>query len=226
VRQGEPGERFYLIESGAYEVLVDGQPIARLARGDFFGERALLRDAPRAATVVALGPGRLFWLDRGAFRAMVARDVETWSKLENALVQRAELAAIPLFRDLTPVQLDLLLTRLIPVRVQMGQAILRQGDPGDRFYIIRSGEVVVLRDGRVLTRLGPGNTFGEIALLRNTPRTASVRATVPCELLALEAADFHDLLLAYCERAGALERLSHLRLASHFGMGARVAAAG
>src|SRR5262249_59304799 len=111
--------------------------------------------------------------------------------------------------------LDLLLAHLVPLTVPAGATIIRQGEPGDRFYIIRAGAVEVGRDGVVLATLGPGDGFGEIALLLNTPRTSTVRATAPTELLALDAPQFRDLLLSYFGRASALERLSHLRLESH-----------
>ena len=107
---------------------------------------------------------------------------------------------------------DLLLTHLRPLAVEAGEEIIRQGEAGDRFYVVRLGAVEVVRDGQRLATLGPGEAFGEIALLLDLPRTATVRATEPTELLALEAADFHDLLARYCGRAVELERLSHLRL--------------
>jgi len=99
--------------------------------------------------------------------------------------------------------------------VPAGAIIIRQGDPGDRFYILRAGAVAVTRDGTALATLGPGDGFGEIALLLDVLRTTTVRATAPAQLLALDSAHFRDLLLGYLGRAGALERLSHLRLESH-----------
>ncbi|MBI4493512.1 MAG: cyclic nucleotide-binding domain-containing protein [Chloroflexi bacterium] len=215
VRQGEPGDRFYVIAHGAFEVLVDGQPVARLERGDYFGERALLNDAPRAATVLAVERARVFWLDQAVFRTTLAYDLATRARLEAALAYRASVAEMPLFRGLSSVELDLLLARLVPLSVAAGEAIVRQGKPGDRFYVVRAGAVEVVRDGEVLATLGPGEAFGEIALLLNVPRTATVRALEPTELLAFNAADFRDLLAGYCGRAGELERLSHLRLAAH-----------
>jgi CRP-like cAMP-binding protein len=66
-----------------------------------------------------------------------------------------------------------------------------------------------------LAELGPGDAFGEMALLLDVPRTATVRAVGRTELLALGKDQFHDLLLGYCRREGALKRLSHLRMVSH-----------
>jgi CRP-like cAMP-binding protein len=81
--------------------------------------------------------------------------------------------------------------------------------------VVCSGAVEVERDGQVLARLGPGDAFGEIALLLDVPRTASVVAVELTRLLALFASDFRDVLGSYLGRAGVLEQLSHLRLRTH-----------
>jgi CRP-like cAMP-binding protein len=99
--------------------------------------------------------------------------------------------------------------------VRCGETIIRQGEVGDRFYVIRSGRLRVERDGVVLTDLGPGEAFGEIALLFDVPRTATVVAVEDARLLGLDAQDFRDVLAGYLGRARDLERLSHLRLSTH-----------
>jgi CRP-like cAMP-binding protein len=215
VRQGELGDRFYLIARGGFEVQVDGHAQVLLGRGDFFGERALLQQAPRAATVVATEPGRVFALGRPAFETLLASDLAAGARLEAALAYREAVSRMPLFRDLSPGELDVLLSRLVAVSLEAGEVALRQGEVGDRFYVVRAGQVQVERDGQVLARLGPGEAFGEIALLLDVPRTATVTALEPTSLLALEAADFRDILARYLGRAGELERLSHLRLLAH-----------
>ena len=219
VLQGEAGDRFYLIGRGAFEVFVDGAPQVRLGPGDYFGERALLHRAPRAATVIAVEPGRLFVLEREAFDALLASDLAVRARLETGLAYRAEVAEMPLFRDLSPVEIDLVLARLVPLEVAAGETIIRQGAELEHaeqfFYVVRSGSVEVERDGERLARLGAGEAFGEIALLLDVPRTATVTAREPTRLLALEARDFRDLLAGYLGRADALGRLSHLRLRTH-----------
>ncbi|GAC1320928.1 MAG: hypothetical protein NVSMB2_17250 [Chloroflexota bacterium] len=215
VRQGEPGERFYVIDRGTFEVQVDGRAQSQLGRGDYFGERALLQAAPRAATVVATSSGRLLTLDRSAFDALLASDLAARERFRSALAYRDDLAAMPLLRDLSPRELDLLVSHLSPSRFAPGQIVVRQGEPGDRFFIVRSGSVEVERDGEILAHLGRGESFGEIALLLDVPRTATVRATELTEILSFAAEQFRDLLAAYLGRAAELERLSHLRLSTH-----------
>jgi CRP-like cAMP-binding protein len=215
VRQGDVGDRFYVIDQGSFEVVVDGQTVGRLGRGDYLGERALLNNAPRAATVVATTPGRLYALDRATFQAMLAHDLATRARLEAAVDYRAEVAAMPLFRDLSPAELDLVLSRTVPATAAAGEEIVRQGEPGDRFYVIRSGSIEALVDGTPIAHLGPGEAFGEIALLLNVPRTATVRAVTATNLLTLDAQAFHDVIASYLGRGGELMRLSHLRLDAH-----------
>lgn len=87
---------------------------------------------------------------------------------------------------------------LVESRFQAGEFIFRQGDAGDRIYVLKSGEVEVIRQDPekgevVLARLAKGTYFGEMALLSNAPRNASVRAATDGTALAIERADFHTL---------------------------------
>ncbi|MDL1895044.1 cyclic nucleotide-binding domain-containing protein [Anaerolineae bacterium CFX7] len=208
VRQGEAGDTFYIVAQGEFEVDVNGERVRRIVRGDYFGEMALLNHAPRNASVIALQPSRVFALDAKTFDALLARDLQTKKQLETAFAYRAEIAALPLFRELTPSELDLVLTKLQPQTVEAGAQIIRQGEQGDRFYIIRRGRVEVTQNGRYISTHGAGETFGEIALLYNIPRTATVCALEPTELLTLTATDFLDVLARYLKRAEALQDIS------------------
>ena len=89
-----------------------------------------------------------------------------------------------------------------------GAAVVRIDDPGDTFYVILEGEAkVVARSGRVLSRLYPGEFFGEISLLDGGPRTASVVAETPLLLSGLPRGAFQKLLMA--EPAVAAKLLQH-----------------
>jgi CRP-like cAMP-binding protein len=90
---------------------------------------------------------------------------------------------------------------LEPVRVAVGQFVFHQGDLGDHYFVIESGEADVIGDGQLVARLGPGLGFGEIALLRRVRRTATVRATSELRLKALRSDRFLPVVLGYTPSA-------------------------
>jgi MFS family permease len=100
------------------------------------------------------------------------------------------LRGTPIFGPLGLAGLERVARNLIRVDVASGDVVIREGDPGDRFYLIAGGAVEVSRGAEPLAKLGPGDFFGEIALLRNVPRTATVVATEPTSLRALERSQF------------------------------------
>ena len=102
----------------------------------------------------------------------------------------ALLRGIELFAPLPQPTQESLAQALSPVRLAQGEELFRQGDVGDRFYIVDEGDVEIVIDGDVVRETGPGGYFGEIALLRDLPRTATVRAKGDVELLGLDRDDF------------------------------------
>ena len=122
------------------------------------------------------------------------------------------LQAIPIFSPLSPPVLERLAARLTPVQAQGGEEIIRRGDHGDRFYVVSSGEVDVLVDGRPPRREGEGSYFGEIALLRDVPRTATVLAATDVELFALDRDDFLPAVTGHAGSVQAAEGVIGARL--------------
>jgi predicted MFS family arabinose efflux permease len=100
------------------------------------------------------------------------------------------LQSIALFAPLSTLALEQLARQLEPVRFGPGDAIIREGEAGDRFYAIAEGEVEVTTGGRFVAALGPGDYVGEIALLRSVPRTATVTARSAVSAFALDRGDF------------------------------------
>jgi CRP-like cAMP-binding protein/predicted MFS family arabinose efflux permease len=176
IREGDPGDRFYAISDGDFAVEVAGEECARLGPGDFFGEIALLRDVPRTATVTAGGSGGvLLSLARSEFVPAVRMEL---------------LKSLALFRPLPPPTLELLASRLERRQLTAGDVVMREGDDGDRFYVIAEGRVAVDVGGEARTELEPGDFFGEIALLRNIQRTATVTACEDSVVFSLKRDDF------------------------------------
>ena len=116
--------------------------------------------------------------------------------LDLALLQQ-----VPMLRALPLPSIEQLARGLEPVTVAPEQAVFSQGDVGDRYYVIESGEVEVVGDGAVVATLGAGEGFGEIALLRRTPRTATVVARTEVRLQTLTSERFLPVVLGYTPSA-------------------------
>jgi hypothetical protein len=143
----------------------------------------------------------------------------TWTRLvqiDDAAVapeeQLALLRGIPIFAPLPATTLEQLATSLSPVRFTAGTPIFHQGDAGDRFYVIKAGEVEISVDGASPKVESAGDYFGEIALLRNVPRTASVTARTDVELYALERDEFIGAVTGHARSADAADAVIGARL--------------
>jgi CRP-like cAMP-binding protein len=122
------------------------------------------------------------------------------------------LRALPMFAPLAPPALERLALDAERLEVQAGAVVLAQGEPGDRCYVIDRGTAQVAIDGRDVRVQGPGSMFGEIALLRDVPRTATVVAREPLVLWALERHAFLGALGASPEASEGAEHLAMARL--------------
>ena len=160
---------------------------------------------------------------RGAFIAagvaLIGFTALSWRRLLRTdaagTVRPRELKAlmgVSFFTPLNGQALERLASALIPVTARPGSPVITQGHMGDRFYIIASGEVRVDVDGTAVRNLGPGDSFGEIALLRQIPRTASVTAVTPVELLALDRHHFVETVTGQPVAAAAAEAVIHAHL--------------
>lgn len=194
IRQGAPGDNFYVVEAGTFAVLVDGRQVDVLGPGTTFGELALMYNTPRAATVVSQEDGGVLWaVDRETFRRAVI-DVA----FKKRRLYEAFLKSVPLLSTLTPLEVARIADALETIDFGPGDLIVKKGDHGDAFYMIVSGEARVTTGpdagGEELNRLGPGEYFGELALLNESPRSASVVAATEVKCVSLSASAFRRLL--------------------------------
>jgi MFS family permease len=130
------------------------------------------------------------------------------------VVEIALLRSLPLFAPLGAPQLEALAHGLVETRVSAGETIVREGEPGERFYVVAEGELDVEARGRQLRRLARGDGFGELALLRDVPRTATVTARADARLFALDKPTFLASIGSHPRAAGEAERLVIERLPS------------
>jgi putative peptide zinc metalloprotease protein len=200
---GDLGDRFYLVRSGRLEALnADGAVLCAIGPGEGFGELALLDRRPRGATVRAVEPSGLWWLDRGHFQRWVSDRYEIAARIRASAEERAALAELPFFKGLDPLELDRILPLIRTLRVPAGQTVFREGDPGDRYYVVREGEAEVTADGQTVRRIGPGTGFGDLALLFGRPRSATVTAVTDLVLAGLGRNEFTWLVQRSGETMG------------------------
>jgi CRP-like cAMP-binding protein/Zn-dependent protease len=219
VRQGERGDEFFIIAAGQASVLVREQNedriVGQMTVGDFFGERALLKRGVREATIKAETPLKLLVFPSKAFWSELAGPVGWESRVRAALEERDRLRALPIFAETAPRQLDLLAVKLAVQPFLAGDVIVKQGDQGDAFYIVREGSVEVIsrqeRSRRRIATLKIGDFFGEMALLRDAPRNATVRGLEAGSVWRLERTDFRDLLGRYLDLEGQIAGIAASR---------------
>jgi MFS family permease len=137
-------------------------------------------------------------------------DVETATAPPNAELLRA----IAIFRPLPSAVVEQLAHEARTQHVSAGERVIRQGDPGDRFYVLVHGEAEIQIDGQRRQTLQAGDHFGEIALLRNVPRTATVVALGDLELLTIERDDFLAAVTGHPDSAHAAEAVVAARFGS------------
>lgn len=202
IREGEPGDACYFIASGEMGVEsrdLIGEPavLATFGRGACVGEVALVTDSVRTATVRVTSPVRLFRLHKADFVSLASMCPVFAEKVRHRvtlLTVDSFLQKASPFAHLSGETLWQLADQFEQVRFRTGEAILREGEPGDNFYLVCSGRVEVVRGEHLLQVLEAGDCFGEIALLTGSGRTATVRAVDDVALLALDKVHFDVLV--------------------------------
>lgn len=217
VRKGTWGDSFFIIRQGRMAVIDEHESgrfetVAELSAGDAFGEMALLGDGYRTATVQALGPCQVISIPRNAFQQGIEatglrqEDVTSWLRLAQRLRHS------PLFEGMSATEVARFLKRARRRQVALGEIVIREGDPGDCFYMILSGRFEVRTAGRLIATLGPGDFMGEIALLASVPRTATVAASERSDVLELGRNEFLDTLTSDFTFGLQISETAHRRL--------------
>jgi CRP-like cAMP-binding protein/Zn-dependent protease len=207
VRQGESASEFFLIRSGRVNV-VDEVPggeeevLRTMGAGEAFGELALLQGTPRTATVRAEVDSELFSVDKGSFDRLLADSV-TAPELAPSVSALMSVWSMPPFRHLSAGDAHTVAAAGRWAAVLPDVDVVKAGERGDAYYVVGSGHLSVIEDDRVIRDLGPGDYFGEVALLLDVPRTATVRTRTPARLFTIDRAAFNKVI-ASAFRSGAL----------------------
>ncbi len=192
--------------------------LAGLADGDFFGEFSFLAERPRSATVEAITDSLLLEIDRGAVDELCRADphfTEPLLQFYKERVVELMMAKSPVFSLLEAHDRRALLERSVLVDYADEQLVVEEGTLNDHLYFIKRGEVEVFRQDQkgtpiFINKLGQGQFFGEIAALKGTPRTVSVRAMGEVSLFKIDRRELLDIL----ERQPQLKQLLDDTIAS------------
>ncbi|CDO94280.1 unnamed protein product [Kluyveromyces dobzhanskii CBS 2104] len=190
IKQGSEGDYFYIVEDGTVEFYVNNQKVNTSGPGSSFGELALMYNSPRAATVLAATDCILWALDRLTFRRILLG-----GSFKKRILYDDLLKNIPILKSLSTYDRAKLADALDTEYYEAGQTIIKEGDTGENFYFIEYGEADVLKKGKdVIAKLGKGDYFGEVALLNDLPRQATVTATTRTKVATLGKSGFQRLL--------------------------------
>lgn len=199
IQQGGIGDFFYVVETGSFDCFVDahdGHPPRKVldyGPGGSFGELALMYNAPRAATITATSDSVVWALDRVTFRRILMENTSQKRRMYEAFLEE-----VPLLVSLEPYERQKIADALESQIFDKDSDVIKQGDVGDQFYIIESGEAKAYKEAdghqvEVMT-LRKGDYFGELALLNDAPRAATIRAMSRLKVATLGKKAFTRLL--------------------------------
>jgi CRP-like cAMP-binding protein len=206
-RQGDRDHLTYYLLDGAVDLLTNNQPFKKIDASELAARYPLAQLQPRQMSAVASSPVRCLTVDRRVLdnlmalsRTPAARTAPTpQSKQSPSVDWLSVLLGSELFKRIPPANVEALLDTLSTVSMNADDLVIRQGDPGDHYYIVQTGKCEVLRtlpDGNAvkLAELHPGDAFGEEALVTSARRNASVRMMTDGDLARLTREDFVRLI--------------------------------
>lgn len=190
-------DTFFSVVNGGVAIEVGAKQEIAIGQGGFFGEMGLLSGRRRSATVRSSGASIVLETPRKQMLKIVASVTNVRDTLDRIFMVRAMQTTV--FPDAEPALVAALAERAQMKRFKKGEVLFAEGQPGDLAYVIRKGSVKVSRRNSrgidvAQTYIAAGNLIGEMALISDKPRSATVVAVVPVEAIALTKQDFLELL--------------------------------
>jgi CRP-like cAMP-binding protein len=224
ITEGEGGDSMFIIIQGRVKICRradDGSELilAELSDGAFFGEMALLSDAPRSASVVCTEETMLFSISRELVADMTAQYPTVGEVMrrfhKNRLITNL-LKTSPIFAPFSTSDKKTLIEKFKSRQVDEGTFLITREKPGDGLYVVLSGRCEVIdhdADGRdmVIAELKEGDVFGEMSMLWNKKTCASVRATTTCTVMRLPRAEFNEVIMTHPQILETLSAMSERR---------------
>ena len=175
IRQGADGDNFYVIDNGVFDVFIESNGkevrVHTFKGSGSFGELALMYNCPRNATIIAKSEGIIWALDQATFRRIVVGAAARRRQMYESLLEN-----VPMLAELQAYERMNLADALETKIFDEGECIIREKDDADCMYFIEEGTVRVTVSDKEISQLTKGAYFGELALVLNQPRSASVFA--------------------------------------------------
>lgn len=228
--------RMYYLAQGEVAITMGGKPLDIVKAGEVFGEMAVISGQPRSATATARAAGIAYSMDAGELQGVIGTNPEFGLMLASVMYDRlrfvaARLAARPAsggaaarqataFEPGLVAQLEALLPSTATVRFRQESLIMKEGQAGTFMYLVKSGRVGIAVGSNLVEVVGPGGTFGEMAVVDQSPRTARAGALEETELLAIDrpsliAAVKQQPAIAMAMLHAIAERLRHMNALLH-----------
>lgn len=195
IQQGGEGDNFYIIDQGEVDIYINNEHSSTIGEGGSFGELALIYGTPRAATVKAKTEVKLWGIDRDSYRRILMG-----STIRRRKMYQEFLCRVPILDNLDQWERLTVADALEPVRFEDGEVVVKQGEPGEDFFIITEGTAKVLQQPTEsmepveVGKLRPSDYFGEISLLLDRPRAATVVAQGPLRCVKLDRKRFERVM--------------------------------
>ena len=219
IKQGDEGDSFYVVQSGSLDIfinmgngtnMVETQVGVPYTRGGSFGELALLYDSPRSATIKASEDSILWEISRKAFKGLQMQMAQKGHELKLHQIHNVKIGDKLLQNTMTPEQIESMAMASHYQQFDAGITIIKEGEKGNIFYMITSGEVDIYKKSggsKKIATLGPNCFFGEKALTSADTRQATCVAAKATQCLTLARDDF-NLMLGNIEDVLAGRRMS------------------
>ena len=223
--------RMYYLAQGEIALTLGGKPLDIVKAGEVFGEMAVISGQPRSASATARTAGIAYSMDAGELEAVIGANPEFGLMLASVMYDRLRFVAARLatrtatgaaaprqattFDPPLIAQLEALLPRSATVRFRGESLIMKEGQAATFMYLVKSGRVGIAVGSNLVEIVGPGGTFGEMAVIDQSPRTARAGALEETELLAIDRPSLVDAVrkqpaIAMAMLRAIAERLRHM----------------
>ena len=223
--------RMYYLTDGEVTLTIGGRPLGTIGKGEVFGEMAVITGRPRSASARAYTSCTGYSMDAAQLQGALAKLPEFGLMLASIMFDRLRFVAQKLasrtkapgsaaregsaFEPALVTQLESALPRSALVRYARETIIFKEGQSGTFMYLVKEGRIAIAVGSNIVEVIGPGGTFGEMAVVDQSPRTARAGATMDSVLLAIDRASLVEVVkkhpaIAVAMLRGVAERLRHM----------------